>query len=109
MEPRDFYQVISLTQLPSRVNGGFYFKAMLQNIHTRDTYETNIDPTMRNFPNWGVVISNAHRGIILSGCRLKQLKNKIIVDADSPIHLEVVCDPEELNDVLAEWRSDRQG
>ena len=109
MEPRDFYQVISLTQLPSRVNGGYFFKAMLQNIASRDTYETNIDPTMRNFRKWQIVVSNAHKGIILSGCRLKQLKNKIIVDADSNIHAEVICDPDELSTVLAEWRSDRQG
>jgi hypothetical protein len=101
------YQVISITQRPSKLNGGFYWVAMLQNLKSQNLYETSIDPTMRNFEQWQPVVKNSHKGILLSGCKIVKRKNKAIVDADSPIHVEYVCDRDEMNRVVAEWRSDQ--
>lgn len=101
------YQLISTTQRPSKLNGGFYWVAILQNLKTQQTYETSIDPTMRNFPVWQPIVKNSNKGMLLSGCRVINRKGKAIIDADSPINIEYMCDRHQMNQVIAEWRSNQ--
>lgn len=101
------YQVISTQQRASKLNGGFYWVAILQNLKTQQTYETSIDPTMRNFPTWQPIVKNIDKGILLSGCQIVKRKGKEIVDADSPINIEVVCDKHEMNQIIKEWRDNQ--
>ena len=99
------YQVLSVNQMPSKRNGGFYYKIILQNILTQETHETSVDPTMRNFVNWSEVLQNRSRGQLLQNLTLKQLHNKTLVNADSEPAVVCVCDAGEMNKIIAEWRA----
>lgn len=99
------YQVINIQQKPSKLNGGFYYLIKLQNITTLDILETSVDPAYKNFNNWKKVIQDQHRGQLLSNLNTATRGGKTIVNADSKPQQEAVCDPQQMNDILNEWRS----
>ncbi len=101
------YQVLSITQCPSRLNGGFYYKIILQNIASMTTYETSVDPTMRNFQNWQEVLGNQGSGQLLQNLDVKQHRNKTLVNADSMPQVVATCDPHEMNSILQKWRNNK--
>ena len=101
-----YYQMITLEQRISRLNDGFFWAGVFQDIKSLEIFETSIDPTMKNFVNWQPIVKNSNKGVIVSGIKLLQLPNKTIIDADSPVKIEIVCDRNIMLEHLEEWRAD---
>ena len=99
------YQVLHIEQRPSKLNGGFYYLLKLQNIQTLDIYETSVDPAYKNFKNWAQIIKDSNRGQLITDCNLTVKRGVEIINADSRPTQSAVCDPQEMNNILEQWRA----
>ena len=74
-------------------------------IKSQNKYYTYADPANVNWQHWSWIVDLAQRkGVVLSGCKLKD-PTKGLINADSNVVPEYVVTKEELGDILEEFWS----
>jgi hypothetical protein len=85
--------------------GGEIYEIKFKGVKTQADYHTYADPQNLNWRNWEYITRIADRkGIVLSGCKLKDTETNLI-NADSQVEVAYVVTKEELADILAEYWS----
>lgn len=100
------YVVLKQERGLSKVTGHPYVKITLVGTRDRDEYVTYIDHANHNHKNWFHITNNPEHGFVLQNLRIKQHKDRMLVDADSkPIIAAEDPTPDRIFDTLRDvWR-----
>lgn len=77
------YVVLTQEKGLSKITGQPYTKVTFVGTHDRDEYTTYIDTANHNHSNWYHIVNNPQHGFVLKNLRVKQHKERLLVDADS--------------------------
>lgn len=97
---------ITNVELIRSYHGGEVWEVQLMGIRTQQRFKTYADPQNVNWSHWHWIVEVAQRkGVVLTGCKLKDPARNII-NADSQVVPEYVVTKQELANILEEyWRS----
>lgn len=97
----DTYIIVERPALINSRWGGEVYRVKLENVDTKKTYTTYIDPNNKNYRNWHEIVTSEDKGWVLENIRVKNHK-KGLVDADSVFVVINTVDRNELRDAWLE-------
>ena len=97
---------ITSIELINSIHGGEVYEIRMMGIKTQNKYKTYADPANVNWQHWHWIVDLAERkGVVLTGCKLKD-PSKGLINADSSVVPEYVVTKDELADILEQyWKS----